>query len=278
MAKAHAPIRRKLRKETISRRAAQAETERELVLVAAATLFGRSGYHEASMREIAAHAGFSIGALYKRFESKDALYCEVVQKHFVAIWSAVDLILAQHLDFMSQMRALTGAIFDHYTVNRTFLRVYGIHPPTVAEPFQSRIRQMQSQERGRRALVETLARGQQDGLIAGDVEFLGSMYIGMISRAVNDYLANTRQLPEPEQMVTLFLRGAAPLNAKADAGQSPASRLGPARLAKAEDASMRTLSLKRGDRNLDVDATTRHGATPDPVTSYRTSARRPGRS
>jgi len=214
------PTPRTLRKETISRRAAKAESERERVLVSAATLFGRSGYHGASMRAIAAHADFSIGALYKRFESKDALYCEVVQQHFEAIWSAINCILAQRLDFLPQMLALTSAIFTHYTVNRMFLRVYGIHPPAVAEPYQSRIGQMQAQERSRRALVEALTLAERERLVTGDIEFLASMYIGMISRAVNDYLADVRPLPQPEAMVALFLSGAAPPGQDAEGGRS----------------------------------------------------------
>ena len=214
------PTTRKLRKETISRREAQAASERERVLVWAATLFGGSGYHRASMRAIAAHAGFSIGALYKRFESKDALYCEVVQQHFETLWSAIDRILAQRLDVLPQMLALTSVIFTHYTVNRTFLRVYGIQPPTVAEPYQSRIEQMQAQERSRRALVDALTLAERERLVTGDVEFLASMYLGMISRAVNDYLADVRPLPQPEAMVALFLRGAAPPGQDARSGRS----------------------------------------------------------
>jgi AcrR family transcriptional regulator len=49
-------------------------TSREQLLTAAARVFARSGYHGASMNEIAAEAGFSKGALYWSFASKEELF------------------------------------------------------------------------------------------------------------------------------------------------------------------------------------------------------------
>lgn len=216
------PIGRKLRKETLKRRAVQAEAERELLVDAAATVFGDRGYHEASMRDIASHAGFSIGALYERFESKDALYCEVVERHFAAIWGALEQTLALPRDFRGHLVELTAVIFEHNTRNRAFLRLYGIHPPTIAEPYQSRITKMREQERSRRALVDTLKIGQRGGLLVSEsAEFLGSMYYAMVLRAVNDYLADRCRLPDPERLVTLFLGGVASHDTKPAAAKRP---------------------------------------------------------
>jgi AcrR family transcriptional regulator len=49
-------------------------TSREQLLAAASRVFARSGYHSASMSEIAAEAGFSKGALYWSFASKEELF------------------------------------------------------------------------------------------------------------------------------------------------------------------------------------------------------------
>ena len=49
-------------------------TSREQLLTAAAHVFARAGYHGASMNEIAAEAGFSKGALYWSFASKEELF------------------------------------------------------------------------------------------------------------------------------------------------------------------------------------------------------------
>jgi AcrR family transcriptional regulator len=49
-------------------------TSRAQLLEAAARVFARSGYHGAAMSEIAAEAGFSKGALYWNFASKEDLF------------------------------------------------------------------------------------------------------------------------------------------------------------------------------------------------------------
>jgi AcrR family transcriptional regulator len=49
-------------------------TSRDQLLAAASRVFARAGYHGASMSEIAAEAGFSKGALYWNFASKEDLF------------------------------------------------------------------------------------------------------------------------------------------------------------------------------------------------------------
>jgi AcrR family transcriptional regulator len=55
-------------------------TQRAEILDAALALFVHKGYHNVSMREIAAAAEFATGTLYKFFDSKEALYAELVKK------------------------------------------------------------------------------------------------------------------------------------------------------------------------------------------------------
>jgi AcrR family transcriptional regulator len=63
------------------RRLTRAETKartRSLLLDAAAQVFARKGYAGASVEEIAESAGFSTGALYSNFASKDELFIELL--------------------------------------------------------------------------------------------------------------------------------------------------------------------------------------------------------
>jgi AcrR family transcriptional regulator len=202
--------RRKMRQETLMRRAAQTAADREVLLASAAFLFGSRGYHGTSMRAIASRAGFSMGALYERFDSKDAMYCEVVRVHFESIWQRLDRALAQNEECLPRLLAITGAIFDHVSEHRSFLRVYETHPPTLSEPYQSRIRRMQAQERARQAIAAAMVQGQKAGLIGpGDPEFLGQMYMAMVGRAAVNYLGGRQPLPRLEAIAELFFRGAA---------------------------------------------------------------------
>jgi AcrR family transcriptional regulator len=62
------------RQADVKAKSAQLGSSREQLLAAASRVFARSGYHGASMSEIAAEAGFSKGALYWSFASKDELF------------------------------------------------------------------------------------------------------------------------------------------------------------------------------------------------------------
>jgi AcrR family transcriptional regulator len=68
------------RQAEVKAKSAQLGSSREQLLAAASRVFARSGYHGASMSEIAAEAGFSKGALYWSFASKDELFFALLDK------------------------------------------------------------------------------------------------------------------------------------------------------------------------------------------------------
>src|SRR5271170_8510513 len=53
---------------------------RERLLAAARSVFARSGFHGASVDEIAAQAGFSTGALYSNFDGKEDLFMVLMER------------------------------------------------------------------------------------------------------------------------------------------------------------------------------------------------------
>ncbi len=64
-------------RKRLTRGEKQAETRRE-ILNAAAAVFIRSGFQGASVEEITAEAGFTRGAFYSNFESKEQLFVELL--------------------------------------------------------------------------------------------------------------------------------------------------------------------------------------------------------
>jgi AcrR family transcriptional regulator len=62
-----------------TRKRRQEETRAEL-LDAAARVFARRGYHKATVEEIAAEAGFTTGAVYSNFDSKEALFMAIADR------------------------------------------------------------------------------------------------------------------------------------------------------------------------------------------------------
>jgi AcrR family transcriptional regulator len=63
-----------------SRREIKQEQTRSRLLEAAATVFARRGYHVATLEEVAAEAGFTKGAVYSNFDSKEALFLALVDQ------------------------------------------------------------------------------------------------------------------------------------------------------------------------------------------------------
>jgi len=63
----------------LTREESRART-RELLLASATQLFGREGYAATSVERIAESAGFSKGAVYSNFESKEAIFLEVLDQ------------------------------------------------------------------------------------------------------------------------------------------------------------------------------------------------------
>jgi AcrR family transcriptional regulator len=68
------------RRRRLTRAEQQAETRRRL-LEAAETVFRRRGFSRSSVEEIVAEAGFTRGAFYSNFESKEALFIELLHTH-----------------------------------------------------------------------------------------------------------------------------------------------------------------------------------------------------
>lgn len=71
---------------------------KERASAAALELFGRRGYDGVSMNDIAQAVGVRAPSLYKHFESKDALWAEVVtmaQDHYKARWASLTALQEQ---------------------------------------------------------------------------------------------------------------------------------------------------------------------------------------
>jgi AcrR family transcriptional regulator len=66
---------------------------RQHLLDAAAIVFARSGFHAATLDEIAATAGFTKGAVYSNFKSKDDLFLALVEDRIERQFAVVEEVL-----------------------------------------------------------------------------------------------------------------------------------------------------------------------------------------
>src|ERR671912_50092 len=99
------------------RRKAVSELKRGLILDAARKVFGAEGLDGASLRAIAAAAGYTPAALYFHFESKEAIYAEVLRGSLANLGQAIDLAALRTKTPADRLRKAAMAFFNFYDGN-----------------------------------------------------------------------------------------------------------------------------------------------------------------
>jgi AcrR family transcriptional regulator len=99
------------------RREAVSHLKRSLILDAARRVFENDGLEGASLRAIAAEAGYTPAALYFHFESKEAIYAELLAASLASLQEAVSAAVAATTSPTRRLRAAALAFFDFYAQN-----------------------------------------------------------------------------------------------------------------------------------------------------------------
>src|SRR5919198_4592118 len=99
---------------TVGRQKAVRELKRELILDAARTVFEAEGLDGASLRSIAAAAGYTPAALYFHFESKEAIYAEVLRTSLTNLGRTVSRAILGAKAPADRLRAAAMAFFRYY--------------------------------------------------------------------------------------------------------------------------------------------------------------------
>ncbi len=135
---------------------------RERMLAAARVVFARSGFHGASVEEVASEAGFSTGALYSNFEGKEDLFLVLMEREIDE--HAREVAEAVRANASVAERAAGGARQWMSTIEREpellllFMEfwAYGVRDPSVRPKVAERFAQV------RRTLTELIADGVRD--------------------------------------------------------------------------------------------------------------------
>jgi AcrR family transcriptional regulator len=100
-----------------SRQKAVSALKRGLILDAARRVFETEGLDGASLRAIAAAAGYTPAALYFHFESKEAIYAEVLRDSLANLGQAVTRAVSSTKTPADQLRAAAMAFYRYYADN-----------------------------------------------------------------------------------------------------------------------------------------------------------------
>jgi AcrR family transcriptional regulator len=90
--------------QRLTRRESQQLTRVKLI-ESAERVFVRTGFDAASVEQIAEEAGFSRGAFYSNFESKDEIFLELLDKKRIETQDALDSIFRETKDADERFRA-----------------------------------------------------------------------------------------------------------------------------------------------------------------------------
>jgi AcrR family transcriptional regulator len=194
--------------QSLSRREKQQQTRKSL-LRAAAQLFCKRGLDGASIDEVAQTAGYTKGAFYANFKSKEELFLVMLDQRFAEELDRLDKALAGSDEPEAEARA-AAADFIHFAGDEDWPKLYFqfVAHATRDEEFRQ---ELATRHRAMRArIAEILQRwkegtGQTPSVPVEDVT-------AMMSFMVDGFLVDRMVDPELSEdlyatMVGVFLRG-----------------------------------------------------------------------
>ena len=94
------------------------DAKRDLLLRAARSEFAEQGLEGATMRGIAVRAGCTTGAIYPLFDSKEAIYAELLRQSLAALDAEVAEAAAAAKTPRAQVEAACAAFLNYYLEHR----------------------------------------------------------------------------------------------------------------------------------------------------------------
>lgn len=94
------------------------------ILEAAKTVFARDGFHDATMDQIAEHAGVAKGTLYLYFRSKREIFVAALRRGFEILHDETNRRMELAPNSSGKLREYIQTRMDFSDTNRAFFRLY----------------------------------------------------------------------------------------------------------------------------------------------------------
>src|SRR4029453_6243198 len=128
-------------------RAQRRQQTRDQLLDAAGQVFARRGFHAATIDEVAEAAGYTKGAVYSNFASKDDLVLALLDKHLAAQFQQIEAL--DDIESCEELRAaLAGRTEQEFAAARDFgvllveFSLYAMRNPAAQAELAKRYRQL----------------------------------------------------------------------------------------------------------------------------------------
>lgn len=172
----------------VSRKELERQQRRSILLEAAARVFGRKPFDEATMQEVAAEAEIGMQGLYEHFPSKQELYEQVMEGRAEAFRIRADEALAGISKPLDQIRSLGKVYVQQFREQPMLLPVFirdrVHHEWGFQSRFGERLRRIYEEETQRlRDLLEAaITHGQLRPL---DPSFLTQLCLGTLEASLH---------------------------------------------------------------------------------------------
>ena len=172
------------------RRLRHQSLSRAQLLDAAEEVFGKKGFHETTLKEIAELAEFSVGSVYSFFQNKDDLFQQIFVRRGEEFMPRLREVLADDGDGrdatspVEQLHRLVDFEIGWFRSNRHFGRLYLRHSSATMLSMDREIdaAMAANYEESMRLQAGLFRRGQAAGHFRdGDPEVLARLFSGIIS-------------------------------------------------------------------------------------------------
>jgi AcrR family transcriptional regulator len=197
--------------ERLTRKERQAHT-RSSLLEAAGRVFARRGLANASVDEVAADAGFTKGAVYANFGSKEELFLEMLDAKFARRLEELDRALSTDEPPEAQARAAGRDFVEHLNLDPEWSRLFfeaALHASR-DDAFRAKLLERYAAMRAR--MTELLrARTDAGGMEPGvPLDQMATMLFAMANGIAFERLVEPESVPDElfSKMLELFALGA----------------------------------------------------------------------
>ena len=167
------------------RRLRQQDVSRGQLLDAAEEVFGRKGFHEATLKEVAELAEFAVGSVYSFFENKDDLFRQIFVRRGEQFIPELHAILDNSDSSpVEQLHALVdfevGFFRSHPHFGRLYLRYSSATSLSSDRDIDAVMKERY--EDAMRVQASLFRRGQRAGVLRkGDPDVLARLFSGLIA-------------------------------------------------------------------------------------------------
>ena len=171
--------------ETLPKKRRREET-RQRLMEAALNVFAQRGYERATVDEVVKEAGFSKGAFYVHFESKEDLFWAMLDERIAAMQEAFRRALDVEAPVVENERRLLTTIFDFEKQQRSWPALFMEFVAHAGRNDKVREQLSALYQRWHSFAVEILTQGQEAGRVRKDLDvaFMASVIIALIEGSI----------------------------------------------------------------------------------------------